>query len=177
MGALTSSIFSKSYLQYLESTKTFDIFVQKRIVGYFRYVDDILILFNATTTEIQGVLDWFNDISPMLSFTLEMEKDNGINFLDIFIFKDNGTPQFKIYRKPTATNILISSDSNHPLEHKLSAIRYLANRLLTYPLVDIHKTHKYETAHHILHANKYHPSTLDKVTSSIIAIYKSQDTS
>jgi hypothetical protein len=85
MGAPTSSIFSESYVQYLESMKIFDILLQHWIVGYFRYVDNILIPFNATTTDTQGVLDRFNNISPMLSFTLEMEKDNRINFLDISI--------------------------------------------------------------------------------------------
>ena len=166
------------YPQYLESTRIFDILLQHQIIDYFWYVDDILILFNATTTDIQGVLDRFNDVSPTLSFTLEMEKDNGINFLDISIFKDNDTIQFKIYRKPTTTDILIPFDSNHPFEQKLSAVRYLANRLITYPLTHTHKTHEYETICQILHTNKYHPSILDKIISSInTKKHTSQDTS
>jgi hypothetical protein len=43
MGAPTSSLFSEIYLQHLETTLIVDILLQYHIVGYFRYVDDILI--------------------------------------------------------------------------------------------------------------------------------------
>ena len=40
---------------------------------------------------------------------------------------------FVKYRKPTSTDILITSESNKPTEHKISAIRYLQDRNNTYP--------------------------------------------
>jgi hypothetical protein len=46
MGAPTSLVFSKIYLQYIEHTLLFDILVQSHILGYFRYVEDILIDYN-----------------------------------------------------------------------------------------------------------------------------------
>jgi hypothetical protein len=48
MGAPTSSIFSEFYLQHLESTNIYDILTNHDIEGYFRYVDDILIVYNET---------------------------------------------------------------------------------------------------------------------------------
>ena len=108
----------------------------------------------------------FNKISPTLTFTLEMEMNNSINFLDISIFRTNDSVQFKIYRKPTATHTLIPSDSNHPIAHKLSAILYLANRLLTYPMTDKNKLHEYKIKY-ILHKNNYHPDILDETITSI----------
>jgi len=45
MGAPTSSILSEIYLQYLENTEIFDILLKHHIIGYFRYVDDILIVY------------------------------------------------------------------------------------------------------------------------------------
>jgi hypothetical protein len=43
MGAPSSAILSEIYLQHLEHTKIIDILTQ-HIMGYFRYVDDILVI-------------------------------------------------------------------------------------------------------------------------------------
>jgi hypothetical protein len=44
MGAPTSSIFSEIYLQLLENQKIYQLLNKHNIKGYFRYVDDILIV-------------------------------------------------------------------------------------------------------------------------------------
>jgi hypothetical protein len=65
-----------------------------------------------------------------------------------------------MYRKPT-TDHIIPHDSNHPHpEHKISAINYLSNPLLSYPLKDTDKKQEYETIKCILHNNKYDPHIL-----------------
>ena len=84
----TSSIFSKIYLQYLKNTKICDILINYRIVGYFRYVDDILIVYKKELTNIQEILDPFNNMTPTMTFTMEEEINNHINFLDITISKN-----------------------------------------------------------------------------------------
>jgi len=58
-----------------------------------------------------------------LKFTLEQEKENRINFLDITIIKDEKM-SFNIYRKPTTTDTIIPIDSCHPISYKLAAIIY-----------------------------------------------------
>ena len=55
MGSPTSSIFSEIFLQHIENTAIFDILVHNNIIGYFRYVEDILIVYNDTITNIQDV--------------------------------------------------------------------------------------------------------------------------
>ena len=87
MGAPTSSVFSEIYLQYLENTALSDILIQHNVLGYFRYVDDILIIYKEDHTDIHHVLNLFNNASPTLSFTIEKENNNSINFLDITIYK------------------------------------------------------------------------------------------
>jgi hypothetical protein len=86
MGALTSSIFSEIYLQHIENTIISDILVKYHIVGYFCYVDDILIAYNKDTTNMYDVFNVFNNIMPTMKFTIE-EKEK-INFLDITISKE-----------------------------------------------------------------------------------------
>jgi hypothetical protein len=68
MGALTSSLFSEIYLPYLEHT---NILGHYQLIGYFRYVDDILIIYDTQLTHIYDVLDQFNKINSKLQLTLE----------------------------------------------------------------------------------------------------------
>jgi hypothetical protein len=71
MGSPTSSIFSESYLQYKECMDIFDILKRNNVIEYFRYVDDILIVYDKTHTNIEGVLNSFNNIMPTMIFTIE----------------------------------------------------------------------------------------------------------
>jgi hypothetical protein len=114
MEAPTSSILSEIYLQYIEHNKTLEILTNHNILGYFRYVDDILIAFNNDLTDIQEVFNSFNRLSPTLKFTMEPETDNQINFLDITVKKETNKFSFNIYRKPTTTDTIIPRVSCHP---------------------------------------------------------------
>ena len=64
-------------------------------------------------TDIHHVLNLFSNATPTLSFTMETENNNSIDFLDITIYKTNELA-FRIYGKPTATDHIIPHDSNHP---------------------------------------------------------------
>jgi hypothetical protein len=132
MGAPTSSILSEIYLQYLENTKIYDILSSSKIQGCFRYVDDILVIYNRNYTYIEEVQNSFNNITPGLNFTLELENDNKLNFLDLTITETANKLPFDKYRKHTSTNIIILHDSCHPPEQKLAAIRYYVNRINAY---------------------------------------------
>jgi hypothetical protein len=46
MGAPTSAIIAETYMQYMEHTQIYPILVKQQIVAYFRYVDDILIIYD-----------------------------------------------------------------------------------------------------------------------------------
>jgi len=124
MGAPTSSIFSEIYLQFLENTKIYDILQKTRVEGYFRYVDDILIVYNENFTDVNEIHNMFNSVSPDLNFMLEQEQNNGLNFLDLTIKKTPNKMIFDIYRKPATSDNIIPNDSCHPSEHKLATIRY-----------------------------------------------------
>jgi len=93
-------------------------------------VNDVPIIYNETITDVERVLNSFNDITPSLTFTLEQEKEK-LNFLDISIIKATDKISFDIYRKQTTSDIIIPNDSCHPTEQKLAAIRYFTNRINT----------------------------------------------
>ena len=58
------------YLCYIYSIDLcFDILKNHKIIGYFRYVDDILMVYKENKTNIQEVFEAFKDMSPTLQFT------------------------------------------------------------------------------------------------------------
>jgi hypothetical protein len=162
MGALTSSIFSEIYLQDIENTKITELLVKHKIKGYFRYIDDILIMYKEEQTNISSVLDDFNSVIPSMKFTLEKEENNKINFLDITITKGHDGLPFEIYWKLTTTDVVIPNDSCHSREHKTAAIRYFYNRMKTYKLTPESKQKERNTVQQILVNNNYEASTLGK---------------
>ena len=105
---------------------------------------------------------------------MEME-DDCINFLDVSIIIQQNSLQFKIYRKPTTTDIIIPADSNHPIDHKYSAIRYLLHRLQSYPLSDTHKHVEHDISSHILRENQY-SSVVENIRSYLVAAPPIQST-
>jgi len=134
MGTPTSSIFSETYLHYIENTKVFELLLRYKVKGYFRYNDDILIMHKDDRTNIHNMLQDFNRLIPRIKFTLEKEENNKINFLDITIAKNYDSLSFEIYRKPTTTDVIIPNDSYQPKEHKTAAIRYFHNRTRTHKM-------------------------------------------
>jgi hypothetical protein len=87
---------------------------------------------------------------------MENEITSEINFLDTTISRAYDCLQFRIYRKPTANNVLIHSNSCHPAEHNMSGKNYLINRLVAYPINDHNRNIKIFTAEHISKVNNYH---------------------
>ena len=163
MGAPTSSVFSEIFLQWLENTKIVDLLIKHEIEGYFRYVDDILVVYREDKTNIHNLLNELNNLIVKINFTLEEEENNKINFLDITINKDQEDLRFEIYRKPTATDTIIPNDSCHPGEHKAAAIRYFHNRLRTYGLTPRSRQKEENTVRQILNNNKYDASIWEKI--------------
>lgn len=56
MGALTSSTPSKYYIQYLEHICITTVLNKYKMLGYFIYVDNILVIYNDETTDISDML-------------------------------------------------------------------------------------------------------------------------
>jgi hypothetical protein len=80
MGAPTSAILAEVFIQYLEHTTILDILKKFQIVHYYRYVDDNLIIYNIRITNTDNTLNEFNNIHPKITFTMEKEINNKINF-------------------------------------------------------------------------------------------------
>jgi hypothetical protein len=127
VGAPTLVILAEVYMQHLEHTSIADILNKHQIMDYYRYVDDILIVYNKQKTNIINMLEDFNAIHPKLKFTMEQETQNRINYRELTIKKNQNELNFEIYRKPAATDLILRNTSCHPYEHKKSTVNYLYN--------------------------------------------------
>jgi hypothetical protein len=163
MGAPTSAILSEIYMQFVENNVIYNILKTHNIKGYFRYVDNILIISNTIESNIYEVLNDFNQIASKLKFTIEEEIDRRLNFLDITIQQGQNHITTNIYRKPTTTDSIIPNDSCHPKKQKMAAIQYLYNRMHTYNLTTADIEKEKDTIQQILVNNKYDPSITEEI--------------
>jgi hypothetical protein len=60
MGAPTSAILAEIYMQHMEHKQIYPISIKHKIVGYFRYVEDTLIIYGHRKTNIDNTLLEFN---------------------------------------------------------------------------------------------------------------------
>ena len=95
-----------------------------KIIQYYRYIDDIFIIWSGSKEELTFHIDNWNTLS---SLTLEPESISSttINFLDITIYKEGYTNnlQTKLFHKPIAKFNYLSPASCHP-PHTLSGWIY-----------------------------------------------------
>jgi hypothetical protein len=62
MGDPTLSILAETYIQHMEHTQTYPILIKQPIIAYFRYVVDILIIYDQNKTSIDHTLNEFNKL-------------------------------------------------------------------------------------------------------------------
>lgn len=89
--------------------------LNKTFVYRYRYVGDIIACFNGTNRQVNE--EFINRIHPKIEFTIEMEEDNKIIFLDLIIEKVSGKYDFSVFHKPFHTSRTIHS--THILSQKI----------------------------------------------------------
>ena len=92
-----------------------------------RYVDDTFTVLGKDY--VVGFLQHLNSQQPTIRFTMEIEKDNTIPFLDTSVSRDsNGLLTTTVYRKPTHTDQYLAYDSRHPQSVKRGIVKCLYDR-------------------------------------------------
>ncbi|XP_022902993.2 uncharacterized protein [Onthophagus taurus] len=103
--------------------------IRKNILLWKRYVDDIFIIIkDKNDNTIEDLHEYINSLHNDITFTVEVEQDNTLNFLDLTLKNTNSGLQYQIYHKVTQTDIVIPYDSHHDHTHKLAAFRSYIDR-------------------------------------------------
>jgi hypothetical protein len=121
------------------------------LINYFRYADDVLLIYDSQHSDVHSITRDFNSIHPNLQFTHEPEVNNAISYMDITIHKTPYNIKISIHRKPPFTDTIIPYTSNHPTLYKYAAIRFLYSRLNTYQL----HTAEHRNEENIIHNNSF----------------------
>ena len=144
------------FQQHLEQIYLKQLLDASTITFYTRYVD-ILIVYNTKLISPVTICKQINKVHLIFSPTHEM--NNTIRFLDLQITRLPTTIDIDIYRKPTKTDTTINFRSNHPIEHKMAAYRYLINRMLMLPLTPANREIEWHTILTITNNNNFPPTT------------------
>jgi len=93
-----------------------------------RYVDDIFAKWSHGLDKLNEFLSHINSLSQHIKFTIEIEKDNQLPFLDDLLTKKNGKLSHQVFRKQTHTDKYLHSNSHHHPKQKVGVIKTLATR-------------------------------------------------
>lgn len=101
---------------------------------WIRYVDDVFAI--CDKEELEATLRELNGRHKNIKFTMEVEDEGKLPFLDLIIKRKDESLQFEIYRKPTHTQRFILSNSNHHIGQKMAAFNSMIHRLISIPMSD-----------------------------------------
>ena len=75
------------------------------------------------------MLNVINNLDTNFKFSSELESNDGLNFLDVTTFKDNGNLLIKWFRKSTSTLTFQQWNSNCPYKYNVQIIGTMIKRL------------------------------------------------
>ena len=88
------------------------------------YVDDTCCAL--ATSDINGFHQLINSIEPHIQFTVKIETDRQLPFLDLLRCEEDGSIFTSVYRKPTHTDRYLDFTSHHPQAYKAAVVRILS---------------------------------------------------
>ena len=107
MGNPLSPLLSGLYMEFFER-----LYLPPLNLKWFRYVDDCLAVVNSDTN-LKYILDNINTKVRSIKFTIEVENNQMLPFLDVNIHKKENKLEFSVYRKPTNNLSYIHFYSGH----------------------------------------------------------------
>ena len=125
MGSPVSAVVANLYMEFFEGLALSTAPARPRF--WKRYVDDTFSI--VKKGDVDELLGHLNSIRPSIKFTMELEKDGSIPFLDTRVTRQvEGKLDVTVYRKPTHTDRYLHFGSHHPTHVKKGLVRCLYDR-------------------------------------------------
>lgn len=126
MGSPVSPVLADLVMEVLEQNVLRTLMFKPAF--YFRYVDDIL--FTVPAQHLNETLTRFNNFNKHIKFTVEVEKENQLAFLDVLLIKkQDGLLITDWYHKQTWSGRYINFDSCLPFTYKRNTVLILAEKI------------------------------------------------
>ena len=128
MGTSLSPFLATFYMEFIETSALNTFPLKHRFWG--RFVDDVISVWNHGEIELNAFLLHLNSFDSNLQFTLELEDNHKLPFLDVLIFNKSLSLEYSIYRKPTHNDRYLHFSSNHPPCVKRGVVISLVDRII-----------------------------------------------
>ena len=152
MGSSIAPILANLFLGYHEG-KWIGDYEGNKPSYYKRYVDDIIAGFE-NENEAKSFLAYLNSKHNNIKFTLEMEKEKRLPFLDVLL--DNSQKLVpSIYRKGTFSGVLTNYFSFTPMKYKIGLVRCLIDRIFKFNNIRLGFRKDFKNVFKILGCNYY----------------------
>lgn len=169
MGASISSVIAQLVMEDLEENVLGN--VNFHIPFFYRYVDDCIAAIPSNKT--QDILDQFNSYHNKLNFTIEIEKQHKISFLDLTLHHENNCIKTEWFTKETWSSRYVNFNSQHPISQKKSVIIGLADRAVKLSSPE-YREHAIEKAKEALKLNNYPKKLIDTIFKKRIHLFYNQ---
>ena len=127
MGSPVSPVVANIYMEMFE-----DLALRTELAPriWRRYVDDTFCVMEKEHSE--AFLDHLNTLRPTIQFTMELEMDRSLPFLDTLLTRrEDGSINIGVYRKMTHTDRYLHYSSHHPEHMKRGVASCLFHRART----------------------------------------------
>ena len=159
MGSPLGPILADIFMSMLETQQLHETIASMEF--YSRYVDDIFCVVR-DDTDIDTLLNEFNNAHSMIGFTMECERENHFSFLDVSLTRmPGGVIQRRVHRKATWNGQYTHFLSFAPMRHKqnlVSCLAYRARRICSPETLE----EEVLFIRNILHENGYPERFVDK---------------
>jgi hypothetical protein len=129
MGSSLSPIVGNIFMKHFKKL-ALDSTLHKPLL-WLQYTDDTSVVWPHGPQQLLNFLSHLNSLRPSTQFTMEVESDSTIPFLDVLVVRKETSLATKVYKKPIHTSRYLNFKSNHLLHVKIGLIQSLRKRAST----------------------------------------------
>jgi hypothetical protein len=127
MGSPLAPVIANYYMEHFEQQAISK--APRKPTHWYRYVDDTYMVWPHGEEELREFLDHVNSIHHNIKFTMEVEKNRSLLFLDVLVSRrPDGSLGHTVYRKPTHTDLYLHAKSAHHPAQKTGVLYSLIHR-------------------------------------------------
>ncbi|XP_070066125.1 uncharacterized protein [Drosophila virilis] len=155
MGSPASPVIADILMEELLDKITDKLKIKPRLLT--KYVDDLFAITNKI--DVENILKELNSFHKQIKFTMELEKDGKLPFLDSIVSRMDNTLKIKWYRKPIASGRILNFNSNHPKSMIINTALGCMNRMMKISDTIYHKEIEHEIKE-LLTKNDFPPNII-----------------